>query len=272
MKVLLLSVLAAVLAIGPGTAEQLTLTNKEGVTIVGRLLERREDGVTVKVGANTYDIPYDRLEPDTVAKLKAAEIMERVSTEVRIDVDIKKSGEIKKSGRVRVDDFGNVDDTTGSYRTDTIGGKVTITNRNSRDATAPGTLKVVILKRQDRKVVEMHSQSFDLELPLDALESRTFDLDETMSTHSAKGMVDIGNKPQGRYVGYIAAFMVDGEMVAIKSLPGSYERDPDEAELFLNGKNGEADKNKGGNVAGPGRERELDGPGKKRVLDGPGGN
>ena len=245
----------------------LSLTNKAGVTIQGELLDRRDDGVTVKVGAKTFDIRYDQLTDDTVAKLKAVEVKERTSTELRIEVDMKKSGEIKKSGRVKTDNFGNVDDTTGSYRTDTISGSLTITNRNSRDATAPGILKVVVLKRQDRDVVEMHSQSYTLDA-LDALNSRTFDINPSTSTHSAKGMANNVGKPTGRYVGYIAAFMVDGEVVALKSLPASYERDPDEAELFLNGKQ---DKKDDKEADGPGKKREADGPGKKRDLDGPGG-
>jgi hypothetical protein len=260
--------MGAVVAGWCGAGEELSLTNKAGKTIRGELLDRREDGVTVKIGSRTFEIPYAQLTDDTVAKLKAAEIRERISTEIRIEVDIKKSGEIKKSGRVRVDDFGNVDDTTGSYRIDTISGTVSITNRNSRDATAPGTLKVVILKRQGREVVQMHSQSYPLDA-LDALESRTFDLDPSTSTHSAKGMADTVGKPQGRYVGYIAAFEVDGELVAIRSVPGSYERDPDAAELLL--KEGDGEKKEGDEGDDPGKKRELDGPGKKRELDGPGG-
>lgn len=225
--------MVALLGIGwCGAAEILELTNKAGVTIKGKLLERREDGVTVQVGAKTFEIGYDQLTDETIGMLKAAEIAKRTSEEIRIEVDIKKSGEIKKSGRVRVDDFGNVDDTTGSYRIDTISGSVTITNRNSRDDTAPGTLKVVILKRQDDGVVPMHAEVYALDA-LDALESRTFEIGESTSTHSAKGMADNVGKPQGRYVGYIAAFLVDGAVVAIRSLPSSYERDPDAAKLLL---------------------------------------
>lgn len=251
-----------------GAAELMSLTNKAGVTIKGKLLERRDDGVTVKVGTKTFEIRYDQLTDDTVAVLKAAEIKARTSEELRIKVDIKKSGEIEKSGRVTTDNSGNVDDTTGSYRTDTISGSVTITNRNSRDDTAAGVLKVVVLKRQGRDVVPMHTQSYPLDV-LDALESRTFDIDPSTSTHSAKGMANNVDKPQGRYVGYIAAFLVDGEIVALKSLPGSYERDPDTAESLLKG--GETGKNEEGGAEGPGKKREADGPGKKRDLDGPGG-
>ena len=245
----------------------LSLTNKAGVTIKGALLERRDDGVTVQVGPKRFEIRYDQLTDETVDMLKAVKIEERTSEQIRIDVDIKKSGEIKKSGRVRTDDFGNVDDTTGSYRIDTISGSVTITNRNSQDATAPGTLKVVILKRQERDVVQMHTEVYPLDA-LDTLESMTFEIKPSVSTHSAKGMAGNFNKAQGRYVGYIAAFYAKGEIVAIKSLPGSYERNMVEATKLLAGIGGGTDD---AEPDGPGKKRELDGPGKKRESDGPGG-
>ncbi len=73
-------------------------------------------------------------------------------------------------------------------------------------------------------MLPLHSQIFTFG-PLDSLTDRQFEIDPTESIHSVKGMVPDGIKSSGRYVGYIVAMLVENEIVAIKSLPPTYEVD-----------------------------------------------
>jgi len=224
MRILLLGLLCLLWSPLGGAAELLSLTNKKGVTIRGILLERGPDSAKVKVDANVYTLRFSQLTEETVEIIKKAKIEPPVSEDFRLDVKVRKSGEIKKSGRVIYDRDGNMDDQTGSYRKDTVAGTITVANRHNVDPTKGGTVRVVVLMKEEGELLPLHSQTFTFE-PLDSLTDRQFEINPTDTIHSVKGMVPVGIESNGRYVGYIVAVLVEEEIVAIKSLPATYETD-----------------------------------------------
>ncbi len=216
--------------------ETVQLKSVDGKIITAELLEKGKDKVKLKIGRKTYILPFTKLSEESTEIVKKANIP--TICDFRLVGDFTKRGKkISKDRKVPYIDFEGRKQfrtMTDSYRLDTISGKVTVKNLDMKDSSPKAQLYVVVLCsfNNDKQVIRREV------IELKAIErgkESNFDVGIAQIWHTERG--DILEKPkglvEGRYSGYIAAVVIDGRIVEVKSVPSNYERDLDAVRKFL---------------------------------------
>lgn len=228
--------LAMCLTVSLGAAEDVNtvhLESSDGRKIKVKLLEKSADKVKFKLGFKVHTLPLTKLSEDSVEIVKNANIP--TICNFKLDVDFKKSGD--KVSRNRQVTYSTSDGTstrteTDSYRVDTITGKVTVKNLDTKDASPAAKLYVVVLINGTTKNQVIQRQVFTLE-PIGKIGELHFKIPESKTNHTPRGQNIISSGNIGRYSGYIAAIVIDGRIVEIDAASPGFENDIKSAEELL---------------------------------------
>ena len=202
----------------------LKLTNTEGKAIQGTLLAKTETVAVVQMGERAFTIPFDRLSEQSVELIQKTKQGPPRSRKFGLNVNIRKRGETHRS----VDEW-----ISSSYRIDEVDGKISVTNKHNSLNSRAVTVRIAILIKEDKKPKTLMLKSYQLD-SLEPFASKEFDIPLARIRHSEKGTRSTSTGyTYGKYFGYIAAIYEGSKLIALKSVPSTYERDPDKAENFL---------------------------------------
>lgn len=214
------------------------LESSDGKILEVILLEKSDDRVKVKIQSKFYTIPFSKLSEASIATVRAARIP--VLSDFRIAVDIsrnsKKSTSTSTSRGTTTGAGGRPTSTTyqhhSSHRTNRIAGTVTISNRDTKHISPNAEVHVSVLTSGKSGISAITQDRYTLG-PIKSLGETTFNLSESVVTNTVRGDPALSGGPQRRYYGYIAAIVIEGKIVAIKSSHESYEDNVEEASRFL---------------------------------------
>lgn len=230
----LLSFLLVVPAFAVGEVT-VVLKSKEGKKLTATLLEKGPDAVKVQVGRKIHVLPFDKLAPESVALVKKAHIPIMCDFELKADFS-KRSEKIERNRKVPFNDGtrkreGTV---TDSYRLDEVGGKITLENRDVIKPSPAGTLHVAVLCREGSRVRVMRVESHPL-AAMDPLTKVEFVVEKSKCWHTERGesIPKADGVTEGRYTGYLAAIVVDGQITLLQGAPSSYEKEERTARKLL---------------------------------------
>ena len=204
----------------------LKLTNTEGKAIQGTLLAKTETVAVVQMGERAFTIPFDQLSEQSVELIQKTNPGPPRSRKFGLNVNIRKRGKTHRS----VNSNRLI---SSSYRIDEVDGKISVTNKHNSLNSRAVTVRIAILIKEDKKPKTLMLKSYQLD-SLEPFASKEFDIPLARIRHSEKGTRSTSTGyTYGKYFGYIAAIYEGSKLIALKSVPSTYERDPDKAENFL---------------------------------------
>ena len=214
----------------------LELSNIEGKKIQGVLVAKSDDSATVKVGNKIFKIPFTKLSKNSIELIKATEPHVISSQKFEIKVNINKKGKTYKGSEPIWNGQNDIEE-SWSYRTDKIEGEIIISNKHNTLNTSYVSAKVIILTKRLGEV-EVGAVSHLKLKPLKPFEKYQAEISGIELTHSFKGRSFGRFNPRsgrklGKYFGYIAAIYEGEQLVSIKSVPATYERNLELAEELL---------------------------------------
>ena len=230
----IVAVFIACLAIFPNALalkKTVELESSDGKKITAELLEKSKDKVKLKVGRKIYTLLLEKLSKESAKIVRNANLP--TICNFKLIGDFTKRSKIIRSHRTESDGSGGTRVYTSSYRSDTISGKITIQNRDNKDTSPVAQLYVAVLYRGKGGVRVMLREVKQVG-SIEPLSESKFDVAEAKIWHSKRGSPIL--RPRGlagRYYGYIAAIVIDGRIMEIKTMPGSYERNPEDVTKFL---------------------------------------
>lgn len=225
--------------------ELLELVNTDGKSVKGYLRAKDDSSATIEINNKTFQIPLEKLSAASVDLIKKSEAHAATSKRFKLVVDVKKSGKTHRSASTRnvpsSEGGTTVEVSTSSYRIDDLDGIITISNGHNTLATAPVEVKSVLLLRNGSSILPVNPSSSSVPA-IEPLKKEDLGIPPIKIRHSAKAsgsngyVPDAGNLARGKYCGYIAAIYQNGELLMVKSVPSTYERDHASAEklLFVN--------------------------------------
>ena len=208
------------------------LESNDGRKLTAELVEKSNDKVKIKVGHQIYVLPFDKLSEDSANLVKKANIPPMC--DFKLDGDITKRTKTHRSSKTVPAGKGETRQEYSSHKTDTVEGKVVVENSDVREKSPAAQLKIVVLAKDENKIFVLNQVSHAVP-EIEPLKSLEFSIDKAHASHSYRGQKTINNyaSVKGSYYGYIAAVFVDNRIVAIKSVPVTYERDLEEAKKVL---------------------------------------
>lgn len=214
------------------------LESSDGKKMAVILLAKSDDRVKVKIQSKFYTIPFSKLSEASVGTVRAAGIPVLCDLEIRVDIsrNSKKSTSSTTSRGQTTGAGGRPTNTSvehySSHRSNRIAGTVTISNRDGKHASPNAEVRVSVLTSGKSGISAITQDRYTLG-PIKSLGETTFNLSESVVKNTVRGDPALSGGPQRRYYGYIAAIVIDGKIVAIKSSHEPYEENIEEASRFL---------------------------------------
>ena len=212
------------------------LESIDGKIITAELLEKGKDKVKLKIGRKNYTLLLAKLTKESAEIVKKAEIPTMCDFKL-VGNFTKQRKEVSREREIPYTDHegrAKIRKVFDSYKIDTVSGKVTVTNMDTKNTSPKAQLYVVVLSLNKgvkqvirREVKELNTIEPRNKSEFDVGTARIWHTERGLSLNKPKGLV------AGRYSGYIAAVVINGRIAEVKAMPSSYERDLETVRGFL---------------------------------------